>query len=124
MFYERFASLCAQRNLSVTTVLKDLGLSPSKGTQWKSGTMPSSKNLAKLAEYFDVSVDYLLGKDEIKKRPASENAELIDQFRKKSPQFNEIAELYLSLSPDKQKQVEDYVRFLFQKDVSKGDRHD
>ena len=86
--------------------------------------MPSSKNLAKLAEYFDVSVDYLLGKDEIKKRPASENAELIDQFRKKSPQFNEIAELYLSLSPDKQKQVEDYVRFLFQKDVSKGDRHD
>jgi len=112
MFYERFASLCAQRNLSVTTVLKDLGLSPSKGTQWKRGAMPSSKNLAKLAEYFDVSVDYLLGKDEIKKRPTPEDVELIEEARAMSPLFDEIAKLVLRLPPDKQKQAAEYVRFL------------
>lgn len=119
MFYERFTALCAQRNLSVTTVLKELGLSPSKGTQWKNGTMPSSKNLAKIAEYFNVSVDYLLGQDEIKKRPTPEDVERINAYRAFSPEFNELAELYLSLSPEKQKQAEEYIRFLFQSDATK-----
>lgn len=105
MFYERFSTLCSERNLTVTTVLKELGLSPSKGTQWKSGTMPSSKNLTKIANYFDVSIDYLLGNDDIKKRPTLENAERNDELELL---INEI----LNLPPSQMEKVRDYVDFL------------
>lgn len=122
---DRIINLLNEKGAEQKDLAEYLGVHPQLITEWKAGRTKSYKKyIDKIADFFGVSTDYLLGKDEIKKRPASENAELIDQFRKESPLFNEMVNLYLSLSPDKQKQVEDYVRFLFQKDGSKGDRHD
>ena len=47
-----------------------LGLSKNVFTEWKSGRATSyMKHLPKIAEFFNVSVDYLLGKEP----PATEN---------------------------------------------------
>lgn len=112
MFYERLTYLCKENNTTLTTVLKDLGLSTAKGSQWKQGTSPSVRDLNMLAQYFNVSVDYLLGNDSIKKRPTPEDVELIEEARAMSPLFDEIAKLVLQLPSDKQKQAAEYVRFL------------
>lgn len=61
MFFERLQSLCNRDNTDVSGVLKALGLSTSKGTAWKGGSFPRADVLLKLANYFNVSTDYLLG---------------------------------------------------------------
>lgn len=60
-FFEILENLCAQNNTNVTSVLKALGLSTSKGTAWRNGSIPTGDILIKLAQYFGVSIDYLLG---------------------------------------------------------------
>lgn len=49
----------------------DLGVSQPTISDWESGRkIPSSKSAARLADYFGVSLDYLLGRDEdAKKEP-------------------------------------------------------
>ena len=62
MFYAIFVKLCKERNVSASFVMKEIGLNKSNATFWKRGSVPKGDTLQKLAEYFGVSVDYLLGK--------------------------------------------------------------
>ncbi len=71
MFINILDSLCAGRNTTITAVLKALKLSPSKGTAWRNGSIPNGAVLAKLADYFGVTTDYLLGNEQ-KENPLSE----------------------------------------------------
>lgn len=61
MFYERFCALCDAHHVKPTTVAKAIGLSKANATYWKKGSIPSQRNLQKLANYFGVPVEYLLG---------------------------------------------------------------
>lgn len=61
MFYDRFIELCKESGKSPSAVAKELGLNNSSSTAWKRGSTPKSETLQKLANYFGVSVDYLLG---------------------------------------------------------------
>lgn len=61
MFYDNLNALCKSKGLTVTALLKELNISTSKGTAWKSGSVPKGDILSKLAAYFNVSTDYLLG---------------------------------------------------------------
>lgn len=60
MFYENVSSLCKQRGIKITTLSRTLGLSSSAPSYWRSGSVPKASTLQKIAEYFDVSTDYLL----------------------------------------------------------------
>ena len=62
MFYERLIEICKNKSISVTALLKDLNISTSKGTAWKNGSTPNSNIAQKIADYFNVSTDYLLGR--------------------------------------------------------------
>lgn len=60
MFYEKFRALCKVRNEAPSYVLERIGLTRMNASLWKKGGMPSAENIQKLANYFDVPVDYLL----------------------------------------------------------------
>ena len=60
MFYERLQRLCEAKNISVTKMLKDLGLSTGSMSNWKKGQLPKGDVLILLAQYLDTSIDYLL----------------------------------------------------------------
>lgn len=60
-FFSILEELCRKKNTNVTSVLKELGYSTSKGTAWRNGSIPTGDILLKLAKHFNVSVDYLLG---------------------------------------------------------------
>lgn len=62
MFYDRFVGLCKERGVSPSAVMVSIGLNKSNATFWKKGSIPKGSTLQKLADYFGVSVDYLLGK--------------------------------------------------------------
>lgn len=61
MFYDRFVELCNEINISPSIVAETIGLNRSSVTFWKRGSTPKGETLRKLANYFGVSVDYLLG---------------------------------------------------------------
>lgn len=62
IFFTRLESLCSQNPVKdVSGLLKALDLSTSKGTAWRNGSIPKGDILLKIASYFHVSTDYLLG---------------------------------------------------------------
>lgn len=63
MFWDVFNNLCRQRGKSPTSVAKDLSIAAGTVSEWKKGRQPQNSTLLKLADYFGVSVDRLLGED-------------------------------------------------------------
>lgn len=68
MFYEIVNNLCKERKTTITRMAEEIGLSNAAPTSWRKGAVPKLTTLEKIADYFDVSVDYLRGA-EIKKTP-------------------------------------------------------
>ena len=68
MFFERVKSLCEENGVKISNLLSELNMSPGNLTRWKNGTMPDGNTLVKLAQYFHVSTDYLLGIDDLKQQ--------------------------------------------------------
>ena len=62
-FKENFTRLCNQKGESPTTVCKKLGLSNAAYSCWTDESIPRKSTLIKIADYFGVSVDFLLGKE-------------------------------------------------------------
>ena len=64
MFFNRFRQLCDQKEISVYRACTDIGLNRSAVAKWKNGGKPNGSTAAKLADYFGVTTDYLLGQSE------------------------------------------------------------
>ena len=66
--YEIFAKLLEERNLKAADVCRGTGLPSSLFSEWKRGkSSPKVDKLQKIADYFEVSIEYLMtGKDEPK----------------------------------------------------------
>ena len=62
MFWDNLIKLCNNRGISPNGVCLELGLSNATATKWKNGAIPRNATLKKIADYFGVSVDYLLGR--------------------------------------------------------------
>ncbi|HIV18847.1 MAG TPA: helix-turn-helix transcriptional regulator [Candidatus Merdivicinus intestinigallinarum] len=60
MFYDRLCALCKDRGISITNMVKELGLSSGNLSKWKNGGAPRSDTLQKLADYLGVTADVLL----------------------------------------------------------------
>lgn len=78
MFYDVFSEMCFKKGVSKNKAAQEIGLSNSIVTRWKkTGSTPNGATMAKIASYFGVSVDSLLGlapetQDEPKKSEESE----------------------------------------------------
>lgn len=66
MFPERLKSLRIQHNLTQKQIAEFLGTSQPSYQNWEKGTrQPSRNTIQKIADFFNVSTDYLLGKTDI-----------------------------------------------------------
>lgn len=59
---ERIKTLCDKNNISINKMLKKSDAGARTYHNMKSGSSPSMDKIQKIAEYFNVSVDYLLGR--------------------------------------------------------------
>ena len=68
--YEVFEQLLQKHGVTPYKVAKEAGVTQTALSNWKSGrSTPSSKTLQKVADYFGVTVDYLMtGRNEIKEK--------------------------------------------------------
>lgn len=72
--FDRIKELADRQGKSLQKVATDLEFSPNYFYNLKSKKSPSAEHLAKIADHFNVSVDYLLGREDL-------NAEIIDDTK-------------------------------------------
>lgn len=87
--YTRIEKLCKERNINITTMCKDSGASRGSLSDLKFGRKQSLSvdTLTKIASYFNISVDVLLGEEEKENSPSEYELtegerKLIELFRK------------------------------------------
>ncbi|WP_270233253.1 helix-turn-helix domain-containing protein [Lactococcus garvieae] len=79
--FKRIKNLSDQKKISLQKVALDIGLSENAIYGWKT-RKPKGEDLAKVAKYFHVSVDYLLGLDDNKsKTEPIDLANLVDESK-------------------------------------------
>lgn len=78
MFWERFYGLCENAGTKPNPVAKKIGIASATITKWKQGAIPSSEYVQLVAEYFNVSTDYLLGRTDDPKKIKSNISCVID----------------------------------------------
>ena len=81
MFFDVFADLCAKNNESPNKVAKKLNIASGTVSEWKKGREPQHLTIKKIAEYFNVSVDYLLGRENPGKKSIPNNMQPVEVVR-------------------------------------------
>lgn len=109
---DRFAELRKEKGASVLQCSQETGIPASTLNSWANGKTKTLKdtNAAKLADYFGVSVDYLLGHSDTKKEASPSRASLLQ----------EVVNLFMGLSPERKRQAMEYLRFLASADNPEG----
>lgn len=96
MFWDRYSDLCAKKGESPNAVAKNLKIASGTVTEWKNGREPRNSTALKIASYFGVSVDYIIGKSNDpspeKKKPAAISDELWDALNN-NPDVVELFEM-------------------------------
>lgn len=78
MFYDLFCSLCKEHGLTPSGAATKIGFNRATITMWKNtGKAPKGDLLIKIADYFGVSIDYLLG-TETEKAPIQKDERSIN----------------------------------------------
>jgi len=67
-FVENVLNLIDKNGITKNKMLKDLGLAKGSVVNWQErGTIPNGETLSKIAAYFNVTTDYLLGNEQKEK---------------------------------------------------------
>ena len=67
-FFERYEQLCTEKGTKPQNaeMIKIAGVSSGAISGWKKGSLPKGDVLCRLAKFFDVTTDYLLGLNELR----------------------------------------------------------
>ena len=105
--YNKIESLCIERGVNITNMCKEAGVPRSALSDYKAGRIKSlsADKLSKIASYFGVSVDYLLGNDKKNKLPAQKSGEL-------SKKQEEYIEKIKNLTEEQQKLLDVFLTGL------------
>lgn len=104
--YEIFDSLREEKGVTVYAISKATGIKTTTFTNWKKGKYtPKQEKLQKIADYFGVSVDYLINGEEQKQNEYStEAAKLVRKIRK-DKELSEALLKYFELPEEKKKHI-------------------
>lgn len=92
MFFDNFVRLCEQNGVKPSRALTEAGVPKSAYSYWRTeagagnDAKPTNQNAVKLAQYFDVTVDYLLTgnqKENPPQQPQSEVDAAVERIRRK-----------------------------------------
>lgn len=99
MFWENFVRECEKIEKYPSYVAEELGFNKSAVTSWKNGSLPRVASRKKIADYFGITVEELMG---TKKEPAGMGG--LDK------QMQEIVELLNNATPEQRNAVETLLR--------------
>jgi len=111
--YEIIKMLCDEKGITGYRLCSDLGISKSTLTDLKMGRKKTvnASTASKIANYFDVSVDYLLGKSDNRK-PLVNNDEELTSYLEELKNRPELKMLFLLAKGASRKDVEKAVKVI------------
>ena len=110
-FYNNYVRLCAENNMSPSAAAIAIGLKKSNVTYWKNGrNNPSDVTLAKIANFFGVTVEELMGETDdpsagIKKDP-------IPKDEDEDSETAELREIWSSADENERRDLLEMARML------------
>ena len=116
VLYKTLTQLCEKRGITPYRMCKDTGMQPSIMTDLKKGRRHTVKaeTAAKLAAYFEVTVDYLLGNDE-KEKPIiqedNELSEILEEVRR-NPDLRAMFSLAKNATPEEVRQYINVIKAI------------
>lgn len=111
--YERVKNLCKIKGVAIKEMEQDVGISKNATFKWKTST-PSSKTVAKLAEYFGVSPNYILSgelTDKYEHYTDPETEELIEVI-KTTPELKAIFRVTRSMPKERLEAIYNLIKDL------------
>lgn len=89
------------------------GISSGNISDWKKGrSKPTAEALTSIADYFDVSVDYLLGREPSSETKKDGSVEALPPDTALTPSQKQLVEFAESLTEEEVKKVLSYIRFV------------
>ena len=109
---DKILSLLTEKGIQQKTFAENIGVTKHTITDWKNGRSKSyMKYIDKIADFFDVSADYLLEKTDDKSPLPKEAINIFDNV-----DMNAFSrQLYEQLTKEERKKVQEYILFLEQK---------
>jgi len=117
MLVERIRKLCNSHGISIPKLEDSLGFGAGTISKWKKSA-PGSDKLLKVAEYFQVSTDYLLGVTLDTYYTDPETAALAQEL-KDNPNYRALLDATKNLKPESVKEIMAFIRY--QKAKEQGD---
>ncbi|CDQ17979.1 helix-turn-helix domain-containing protein [Halobacillus karajensis] len=113
-FSKRLKKLREDRKLSQEGLAKELGLPRTSITHYESGSdrVPRNKRLNEIADFFDVSVDYLLGRTESEALTDSEKSFIDDSKELTIEDLQEKYKLTVDGKPASDEELEGAIAFI------------
>lgn len=108
MFAKILKSLRTKRGLSQATLSKELNLAQQTYGHWETGrTQPDHETLVKLANYFNVTTDFLLGSNNNiakhnKETLLKDDLHLLNQIKNLPPDKREIVDTIIKINEKEQ----------------------
>ena len=106
---DKILSLLTEKGIQQKTFAENIGVTKHTITDWKNGRSKSyMKYIDKIADFFDVSADYLLEKTDDKSPLPKEAINIFDNV-----DMNAFSrQLYEQLKKEERKKVQEYILFL------------
>lgn len=99
MFWDNFLLLCDRVGKSPNAVAAEIGFKSSGTvTGWKDGTIPYERNLKKIADYFGVTVDYLLNAEKENAPGSDAEGEIEKAMAQATPAQRELISSILDMN--------------------------
>jgi transcriptional regulator with XRE-family HTH domain len=112
--YSIFEMLCEKNGVTPYKVGKETKIATSTLSDWKNGkSKPKQDKLKLIADYFDVSVDFLMTGENLE-RPDPARADILADIAM-DPQLLEYVSKIKNMSAEKKKQLYFYIDFLLER---------
>lgn len=120
MFIDILQKLCNERGISVYKATTEIGLNRSAVAKWKKGAIPNGETLQKMAQYFGVNINYLLGEKNVSGGDETESAdreldELLEQLKNR-PECRMLFKLAADATADDVRQAVRIIEAIRRKD--------
>ena len=107
-FYEKYRQLCMELGKSDNAVAAEIGLSNSTVTTWRQGAIPRRPTLKRVADYFGISVEEMMGYSSIEKAPTPEGEREIE-----NPDIRMIARAGRKMTPEQAENLRKSAQYMF-----------
>ena len=94
MLYERVKKLCEYRKITISQLEKECNFSNATIRRWETSS-PNVNSLERVADYFDVSIDFLLGRKNYAFK--EETTKYAKRFDALDPEKKKLANTYMDI---------------------------